>query len=61
MAETPTMLSELREWCDERLNEYGDGPVRIPDQLEPRWRVDISSLEFEREKEPPGFVILADD
>lgn len=61
MAPKQTMLSELREWADERINEFGDGPVRLADQLEPTWRIEVGGLEFERDKEPPAYVIASAD
>lgn len=41
------MASKVRDRLDELINEFGDFPAKIPDQLEASWRRDITDVSIE--------------
>lgn len=48
---------EVRDKIDEIINEFGNFPVKIPDQLEAKWLQDVTDVRFERAGD--GVIIIA--
>lgn len=53
------MASEMRDELDDLINDKGDFPLYLADQLQPEWRIPVTLLEFEADRD--GIVISATD
>jgi hypothetical protein len=44
-------MTEIRDKIDRIVDEFGDGPLYLPDALEPAWLNKISDVEFDHDKQ----------
>ncbi len=48
--------TEIRDRLDEIIEEFGDAEGLLIDELEPRWRMPVTDVEFERDSQAVVFV-----
>lgn len=45
------LATEIRNWLNQQIQEFGDGECTIPDQLEPTWHRIVRPVRYDRQRE----------